>query len=212
MICFFSVYWIKLTLFYIFRTLGIFPKFQTSILIWLSGDNVSDLNLRRLLDESWLFSVVSEYWNIPKFRTRSFVLSSDFSLRYLQHMALVVCFFVVCYDSNAMTFSNYFSNFVIVCVDFLCLDFRCAVGSRNPKIAFSAVVVDSINFSSFQCHRDVAAPRLPRERPPTKIAMALQQGRACTSRRWLPLFSRADLIWLNVAICLRLCCRATNLP
>ncbi len=78
------------------------------------------------------------------------------------------------------------------------LRFRCAVGSRNPKIAFSAVVVDSINFSSFQCHWDVAAPRLPRERLPTKIAMALLQGRACTSRRWLPLFKvhprRPDLI------------------
>jgi len=78
------------------------------------------------------------------------------------------------------------------------LGFRCAVGSRNPKIAFSAVVVDSINFSSFQCHWDVAAPRLPRERLPTKIAMALLQGRACTSRRWLPLFKvhprRPDLI------------------
>jgi hypothetical protein len=65
---------------------------------------------------------------------------------------------------------------------------------ETPKIAFSAVVVDSINFSSFQCHWDVAAPPLPRERPPTEIAMALQQGPACTSRRWLPLFSLADLI------------------
>jgi hypothetical protein len=92
-----------------------------------------------------------------------------------------------------MTFSNYFRNFLIVCVVFLCLDFGFAVGS-NPKIAFSAVVVDSIKFSSFQCHWEVAAPRLPRERLPTKIAMALLQGRVCTSRRWLPLFSRADLI------------------
>jgi hypothetical protein len=109
-------------------------------------------------------------------------------------MASVVCFFVIFYDINAMTFSNHFSIFVIVCVDFLCLDFLCAVGSRNPKIAFSAVVVDSMKFSSFQCHWDVAAPRLPRERPPSKIAMALQQGRACTSRCWLPLLSLADLI------------------
>ncbi len=57
------------------------------------------------------------------------------------------------------------------------LVFRCAVASRNPKIAFSAVVVpvvDSINYSSFQRHFDVAAPLLPRDRPPTKIAMALQ--------------------------------------
>jgi hypothetical protein len=83
---------------------------------------------------------------------------------------------------------------------FSVLGFRCAVGFRNPKIAFSAVVVDSINFSSFQCHWDVAAPQLPRERLPTKIAMALLQGRACTSRRWLPLFKvhprslRPDLI------------------
>jgi hypothetical protein len=56
------------------------------------------------------------------------------------------------------------------------LGFRCAVGSRNPKIAFLAVVVDSINFSSFQRYCDVAASRLLRERPPTKIAMALQRA------------------------------------
>ncbi len=94
-------------------------------LIWLSGNDVRDLHFQRLLrvDESWLFSVVSDDWNIPKFRTRSFILSSDFSLRNFRHMASVVCFFEICYGSNAMTFSNYFSNFVIVCVDFLCLNF-----------------------------------------------------------------------------------------
>jgi hypothetical protein len=76
-------------------------------------------------------------------------------------MASVVCFFVICYDSNAMTFSNYFSNFVIICVDFLCLDFGVQLVQETPR-AFSAVVVHSINLSSFQCHWDVAAPRLPR--------------------------------------------------
>jgi predicted membrane-bound spermidine synthase len=121
-------------------------------------------------------------------------------------MASVICFFVICYDSNAMTFSNYFSNFLIVSVVFLCLDFgvqfsysfskncprvtwECLIffrsstnfwealiwslpdpnsfwssrmlktafwnGLRNPKIAFAAVVVDSINFSSFQCHWEI---------------------------------------------------------
>ena len=55
------------------------------------------------------------------------------------------------------------------------------VGSRKSEIAFSSAVVDSINFSSFQRHWDVAAPLLPRERPPTKIAMALQ--RAVTLQR-----------------------------
>jgi hypothetical protein len=38
------------------------------------------------------------------------------------------------------------------------------------------VVVDSINFSSFQRHWGVSALLLPRERPPTKIAMALQRA------------------------------------
>ncbi len=56
------------------------------------------------------------------------------------------------------------------------LGFQCAVASRNPKIASSAVVVDSINYASFQRHLDVAAPLLPRDRPPIKIAMALQRA------------------------------------
>ena len=78
------------------------------------------------------------------------------------------------------------------------LEFRCAVGSRKSKIAFSSAVVDSINFSSFQHHWDVAAPLLPRERPPTTIAMALQ--RAVRARLYkLPLAAavqsrRPDLI------------------
>ena len=41
-------------------------------------------------------------------------------------------------------------------------------------------VVDSINYSSFQRHLDVAAALLPRDRLPTKIAMELQ--RAATAR------------------------------
>jgi hypothetical protein len=32
------------------------------------------------------------------------------------------------------------------------------------------------NYSSFQRHLDVAAPLLPRDQPPTKIAMALQRA------------------------------------
>ncbi len=78
------------------------------------------------------------------------------------------------------------------------LGFRCAVASRNPKIAFSAVVVNSISYSSFQSHLDVAAPMLPRDRPPTKIAMALQRAaKACLYK--LPLDAavqsrRPDLI------------------
>jgi len=78
------------------------------------------------------------------------------------------------------------------------LGFRCAVASRNPKIAFSAVVVNSINYSSFQRHLDVAAPLLPRDRSPTKIAMAHQ--RAAKARLYkLPLDAavqsrRPDLI------------------
>jgi len=69
-----------------------------------------------------------------------------------------VSFFVICYDSNAMPFSNYFSNVVTICVDFLCLDFDVQLLQKNPKIAFSAVVVNSINYSSFQRNLDVAAP------------------------------------------------------
>ena len=115
------------------------------------------------------------------FRTRTFVVSCDFSLRYFRHMASVVFSFVICSCSNAVTFSNCFSNFVNVSVDFFVLEFRCAAGSRKYEIAFSSAVVDSINFSSFQRHWDVAAPLLPRERPPTKIAMALQ--RAVTLQR-----------------------------
>ncbi len=38
------------------------------------------------------------------------------------------------------------------------------------------MVVNKINYSSFQRHLDVAAPLLPRDRPPTKIAMALQRA------------------------------------
>ncbi len=65
-------------------------------------------------------------------------------------------------------------------------------------IAFLAVVVDSINCSSFQRHVDVAAPLLPRDRPPNKIARALQ--RAAKARLYkLPLDAavqsrRPDLI------------------
>ena len=78
------------------------------------------------------------------------------------------------------------------------LGFRCAVGSRNSKIAFLSAVVGSIYFSSFQHYWDVAAPLLPRERPPTTIAMALQ--RAVRARLYkLPLAAavqsrRPDLI------------------
>jgi hypothetical protein len=78
------------------------------------------------------------------------------------------------------------------------LGFRYAVASRNSKIAFSAVVVNSINYSSFQRHLDVAAPLLPRDRSPTKIAMAHQ--RAAKARLYkLPLDAavqsrRPDLI------------------
>ncbi len=78
-----------------------------------------------------------------------------------------VSFFVICYDSNAMPFSNYFSNVVTICVDFLRLDFDVQLLQKNPKIDFSAVVVNSINYSSFQRHLDVAAPLLPRDRSPT---------------------------------------------
>ena len=73
------------------------------------------------------------------------------------------------------------------------LEFRCAVGSRKSEFAFSSAVVDSINFSSFQRHWDVADPLLP-----TKIAMALQ--RAVRARLYkLPLAAavlsrRPDLI------------------
>jgi hypothetical protein len=109
-----------------------------------------------------------------------------------------VSFFVICYDSNAMPFSNYFSNVVTICVDFLCLDFDVQLLQKKPKIAFSAVVVNSINYSSFQRHLDVAAPLLPRDRSPTKIAMAHQ--RAAKARLYkLPLDAavqsrRPDLI------------------
>jgi hypothetical protein len=48
-------------------------------------------------------------------------------------MALVVCFFEICFGSNAMAFSNYFSNFVIVCVDFLCLDFGVQLVQETPR-------------------------------------------------------------------------------
>ncbi len=81
------------------------------------------------------------------------------------------------------------------------LEFRCAVASRNPKFAFSAVVVNSINFSSFQRHLDVAVPLLPRDRTPIKIAMAHQS--AAKARLYkLPLDAavqsrRPDLIELD---------------
>ena len=74
----------------------------------------------------------------------------------------------------------------------------CSCFKENPKIAFSAVVVNSINYSSFQRHLDVAAPLLPRDRSPTKIAMAHQ--RAAKARLYkLPLDAavqsrRPDLI------------------
>jgi hypothetical protein len=48
-------------------------------------------------------------------------------------MASVICFFVICYDSNAMTFSNYFSNFLIVCVVFLCVDFGVQLVQETPR-------------------------------------------------------------------------------
>ena len=133
------------------------------------------------------------------FRTRSFVLSCDFSLRYFRHMASVVFSFVICSCSNVVTFSNCFSNFVNVSVDFFVLEFRCAVGSRKSEIAFSSAVVDSINFSSFQRHWDVAAPLLPREQTANQdchgtSARSDTSARASTSCRWLPLFCRADQI------------------
>ena len=95
-----------------------------------------------------------------------------------------------------MPFSNHFSNVVTICVDFLCLDFD--VQLLQETIAFSAVVVDSINCSTFQRRLDVAAPLLHRDRQPTKIAMALQ--RAAKARLYtLPLDAavqsrRPDLI------------------
>ncbi len=83
-------------------------------------------------------------------------------------------------------------------VDFLCLDFDVQLLQEKPKIAFSAVVVNSINYSSFQRRLDVAAPLLPHDRSPTKIAMAHQ--RAAKARLYkLPLDAavqsrRPDLI------------------
>jgi hypothetical protein len=44
-----------------------------------SDDNVSDLLFRRLFDKSWFSSVVSEYWDFQKFRTKSVGLSFNFS-------------------------------------------------------------------------------------------------------------------------------------
>ncbi len=78
-----------------------------------------------------------------------------------------------------MTLSNYFSKFVNICVDFLCLDFGVQMVQETPRSLSQQWL--SINFSSFQRLWDVAAPLLPRERPPTKIAMALQ--RAARARR-----------------------------
>ncbi len=68
------------------------------------------------------------------------------------------------------------------------------LGSDRCRLA----VVDSMNYSSFQRYLNVAAPLLPRDRLPTKIAMALQ--RAAKARLYkLPLDTavqsrRPDLI------------------
>ncbi len=46
------------------------------------------------------------------------------------------------------------------------------------------MVVDSINFSSFQRYCDVAASRLPRELSPTKIAMTLLRAARAVCPAW----------------------------
>ena len=47
-----------------------------------------------------------------------------------------VSFFVICYDSNAMPFSNYFSNVVTILRWFSVLGFRCAVASKKTQDRF----------------------------------------------------------------------------
>ncbi len=62
---------------------------------------------------------------------------------------------------------------------------------KKPQDRISALVVNSIHFSSFQRHWDVAALLLPRDRQSTKIAMALQ--RAARVRLYkLPLDARVE--------------------
>ena len=171
------------------------------------------------VDSSLLFQKTGIFQSFELGALWAFVLSSDFSLRYFRHMASVICFFVICYDSNAnyaMTFSNYFSNFSIVCVVFLCLDFGVQLVQETPR----SLSQRWLSIQSTSHHFNVTGtsllrgylvndcqPRLPWhfcKGAPVQVAA----GCRCSK------FIRAawDLIWLNVAICLRLRCRATNLP
>ena len=87
---------------------------------------------------------------------------------------------------------------------------------EKSKIAFSAVAVESINWSYYFAHRyrfSVASLSADHWHPTAPRHFNAQQSRCCSSCLWLPLSSRADLIQINLLILACTCAaRATSFP